>query len=348
MFITWTNQKIKNTFVERNMFEFKHIKPFDRSYADNPGAMVVFATPGMLHAGLSLQLFTKWCNNDVNMVIMPGYCVAGTVGAKVLSGAKKIEVEGGKFLDVKMGVEYMSFSAHADAKGIMQLIQYCEPKNVMLVHGEAGKMEFLKEKIRSEFNLPCFNPANGETALIPVVHNIPAEVSVHLLKREAVEFSSSGGLPKRPRLLHGTLIMSHGKLRILRPEDALKELGLSEHNIRFTSSVSIKVPGTLPQVSDKLYQLIKSKIQDDGSLQYLSDGSISIDSVLLKVNAIDADGETVESSHCVPGPSTSEVDGAAAKVDSAKSPMKKVIVSWTYQDEDLGSFLLNMLKNQFQ
>jgi len=42
----------------------------------------------------------------------------------------------------------MSFSAHADAKGIMQLIQYCEPKNVLLVHGEAEKMEFLKQKIR--------------------------------------------------------------------------------------------------------------------------------------------------------------------------------------------------------
>jgi integrator complex subunit 11 len=38
----------------------------------------------------------------------------------------------------------MSFSAHADAKGIMQLISHCCPANVMLVHGEAVKMEFLK------------------------------------------------------------------------------------------------------------------------------------------------------------------------------------------------------------
>jgi len=30
MFITWTNEKIRKTFVERNMFEFKHIKSFDR------------------------------------------------------------------------------------------------------------------------------------------------------------------------------------------------------------------------------------------------------------------------------------------------------------------------------
>ena len=42
-------------------------------------------------------------------------------------------------------------SAHADAKGIMQLVRQCEPKNVLLVHGEAGKMEFLKNKITQEF-----------------------------------------------------------------------------------------------------------------------------------------------------------------------------------------------------
>ena len=46
-------------------------------------------------------------------------------------------------------VQYMSFSAHADAKGIMQLISHCCPTNVMLVHGEAVKMEFLKVMLRS-------------------------------------------------------------------------------------------------------------------------------------------------------------------------------------------------------
>lgn len=30
LFISWTNQKIKRTFVERNMFEFRHILPFER------------------------------------------------------------------------------------------------------------------------------------------------------------------------------------------------------------------------------------------------------------------------------------------------------------------------------
>jgi len=54
-------------------------------------------------------------------------------------------------IDVKMSIQYMSFSAHADAKGIMQLIRQCEPKNILLVHGEAAKMEFLRKKIEQEF-----------------------------------------------------------------------------------------------------------------------------------------------------------------------------------------------------
>jgi len=44
------------------------MQPFERSYIDNPGPMVVFATPGMLHGGLSLQIFKKWCVSENNMV----------------------------------------------------------------------------------------------------------------------------------------------------------------------------------------------------------------------------------------------------------------------------------------
>jgi integrator complex subunit 11 len=39
-------------------------------------------------------------------------------------------------VDVGCNVMYMSFSAHADAKGIVQLIERCSPRNVMFVHGE--------------------------------------------------------------------------------------------------------------------------------------------------------------------------------------------------------------------
>jgi Cft2 family RNA processing exonuclease len=49
-------------------------------------------------------------------------------------------------------VRHLSFSAHADAKGILQLIRHCEPRAVMLVHGEKNKMLatfFIFESLRT-------------------------------------------------------------------------------------------------------------------------------------------------------------------------------------------------------
>ncbi|XP_060071309.1 integrator complex subunit 11-like [Ylistrum balloti] len=314
LFITWTSQKIKKTFVQRNMFEFKHIKPFDRAYIDNPGPMVVFATPGMLHAGLSLQIFRRWAPNEKNMVIMPGYCVAGTVGHKILNGIRKLEMENKQMLDVKLAVEYMSFSAHADAKGIMQLISQCEPRNVLLVHGEAVKMEFLKTKIKQEFSIDCFMPANGETAVMDTKHNIPVDISLSLLKRES---SKVGLLPpdaKRPRVLHGALVMKGSKLQLIDPADALKDYGLAEHQLRFTSTLSFDEEGPTTGTADKIYQLVKSQLKDFPT-HYSSDGSITIsDSVLVQV--------------------------------SGDQESKSVLVSWSYEDEDVGSYLLQLLKSE--
>ncbi|XP_075222073.1 integrator complex subunit 11 [Lycorma delicatula] len=312
MFITWTNQKIRKTFVQRNMFDFKHIKPFDKSYIDNPGAMVVFATPGMLHAGLSLQIFKKWAPNENNMVIMPGFCVVGTVGHKVLSGAKKIEFENRQMVEVKMSVQYMSFSAHADAKGIMQLIQYCEPKNVMLVHGEAPKMEFLKEKIRKEFNINCFMPANGQTVAIDTPYHISIDVSLPLLKAESVKYNSQPPDPKKPRVIHGVLVVKDSSMCLMDVEDACKEAGINRHIIRFTSTVRLDDPGPASQTTEKLQTLFNEKLQNF-NIQ-ITDGSISIESVLVKV-------------------------------EGGEDEQKNVYVSWTNQDEELGSVILEILQN---
>lgn len=183
LFINWTNEKIKDTFVDRNMFDFKHITTFRPEYADNSGPMVVFASPGMLHAGTSLNIFKKWCQDPKNMIILPGYCVAGTVGAKILAGDKIIEVDQFTRITMQMQVENLSFSAHADSQGILQLIRMCEPRSVMLVHGEQVKMKVLAARVRAECNLPCIYPANGESVWIPVAPLISAIISESLLKK---------------------------------------------------------------------------------------------------------------------------------------------------------------------
>jgi len=57
--------------------------------------MVLFATPGMLHGGFSLKVFKEWCDDSRNTIIIPGYCVPGTVGHTILKGKDKvINIEG--------------------------------------------------------------------------------------------------------------------------------------------------------------------------------------------------------------------------------------------------------------
>ncbi|GFR86819.1 integrator complex subunit 11-like [Elysia marginata] len=313
LYITWTSQKIKKTFVHRNMFDFKHIKAFDRAYIDNPGPMVVFATPGMLHAGLSLQIFKRWAPNENNMVIMPGYCVAGTVGHRILNGARKIELENKHVLEVKMAVEYMSFSAHADAKGIMQLISQCEPRNVLLVHGEADKMAFLKTKITQEFGIDCFMPANGETSLIKTKHNLPIDTSLSLLKRQMVPAEESDEPdPKRLRVLHGALLMKGSRMHLSEPMAAFRELGVEEHKLRFTCNICSEEEGPVGDLIERTYRLLQREFPRS-PVQFSTENSFTVgDSVLVQISGDDES--------------------------------KNILVSWSHQDEDIGSKIQSVLR----
>ncbi|KAI9351515.1 beta-lactamase-like protein [Obelidium mucronatum] len=197
LFLGWTNEKIKTSFngsdthQSHNMFDFKHIKPFDRTYADEPGPMVLFASPGMLHAGQSLDVFKKWCGDPKNMIILPGYCVPGTVGAKVLAGEKVIDVDKVTKVNVNLQVKNLSFSAHADSKGILQLIGMCRPRNVMLVHGEARKMAVLKERIHNETGIPCYDPANGTSITLDCPEYVHAIMSEDALDRATASATNS-------------------------------------------------------------------------------------------------------------------------------------------------------------
>jgi hypothetical protein len=81
-----------------------------------------------------------------------------------------------------MQVKNMSFSAHADARGIMQLIRTCKPRNVVLVHGEAQKMTILKSRIIREMGIPCFDPPNGMLQHLESSWDVPVRIEDGLLE----------------------------------------------------------------------------------------------------------------------------------------------------------------------
>ena len=149
LFQNWMNPAVKSVFTQRNVFDFKFVQQSDKSLMGVEVPMVIFATPGMLHGGFSLNMFKKIAPEAKNCIIIPGYCSPGTVGNRILNGEKKIEIDG-ENIDVKCEVYYMSFSAHADQKGLLQLINNIAPKNLMLVHGDLEAMKKFKETCQSQ------------------------------------------------------------------------------------------------------------------------------------------------------------------------------------------------------
>ncbi|XP_057834725.1 cleavage and polyadenylation specificity factor subunit 3-II isoform X2 [Cryptomeria japonica] len=182
LLISWTNQKIKDTYVTRNTFDFKHVSNFDRSQINAPGPCVLFATPGMISGGLSLDVFKEWAPSEKNLITLPGYCIAGTVGHKLMSGkSTRVKVDNRTHIEVRCQVHMLSFSAHTDAKGIMDLVKHVSPRHTILVHGEKPKMALLKTRISSELGIPCYDPTNNETIVVPCTHAVKVDATKQFL-----------------------------------------------------------------------------------------------------------------------------------------------------------------------
>ncbi|CAA9987871.1 cleavage and polyadenylation specificity factor, putative [Plasmodium knowlesi strain H] len=161
IYSSWVNSNCVST-DKKNLFDFANISPFVNNYLDENRPMVLFATPGMLHTGLSLKAFKAWAGSSNNLIVLPGYCVQGTVGHKLIMGERKISFDGSSYLNVACRIIYLSFSAHADSNGIQQLIRHVLPQNVLFVHGEKNGMEKLSKHISSNYLINSLCPSLGQ------------------------------------------------------------------------------------------------------------------------------------------------------------------------------------------
>ena len=176
-----------------DVFTFQHICPMtdkmrqgfwqdeDNDDDNNKTPCIVFASPGMLAGGLSLQIFRKWCKFENTLVLLPGYCSGGTMGYRLqqasnaakrkkgstTSGMKRKRDDGftlrdrGLDLQVRCEVKSISFASHVDSAGIMRFLRQLQPRHVVLVHGEASKMVRFKDKLKTHVpDLPVYDPEN--------------------------------------------------------------------------------------------------------------------------------------------------------------------------------------------
>lgn len=66
-----------------------------------------------------------------------------------------------------MAVENISFSAHADAKGIINLLRNIDPDEIVFVHGDKMKMEAFQPMVEQQLQKRVHMPKNLVSLSIP-------------------------------------------------------------------------------------------------------------------------------------------------------------------------------------
>jgi cleavage and polyadenylation specificity factor subunit 3 len=166
-YINMMNDNIREQFAVSNPFVFKHISNLkSMQHFDDVGPCVVMASPGMLQSGLSRELFELWCTNSKNGVVIPGYCVEGTLAKTIMSEPSEITKLNGETVPLKMSVHYISFSAHSDFLQTSGFLDILMPPYVILVHGDANEMSRLKASLVNRYegkNIEILTPKNCQT-----------------------------------------------------------------------------------------------------------------------------------------------------------------------------------------
>eukprot|EP01117_Protostelium_nocturnum_P017547 TRINITY_DN7163_c0_g1_i1.p1 TRINITY_DN7163_c0_g1~~TRINITY_DN7163_c0_g1_i1.p1 ORF type:complete len:585 (-),score=191.54 TRINITY_DN7163_c0_g1_i1:6-1760(-) len=162
-YLNMMNDRIRQQIQISNPFIFKHISSLKGmgSFQD-VGPCVVMASPGMLQSGLSRELFELWCSDKRNGVLIPGYCVEGTLAKTIIAQPDSVQLLSGQVVPLRMSVNYISFSAHSDYTQTSEFIDILKPSYIVLVHGEMNEMNRLNNALTDRHkSTKIFAPKNG-------------------------------------------------------------------------------------------------------------------------------------------------------------------------------------------
>eukprot|EP00299_Pterocystis_sp_00344_P018038 c9019_g1_i2.p1 GENE.c9019_g1_i2~~c9019_g1_i2.p1 ORF type:complete len:590 (+),score=123.04 c9019_g1_i2:386-2155(+) len=223
-YINMMNKKIQREYEVSNPFVFKHIHNLKSAeHLNDSGPVVVMASPAMLQSGLSRQLFEKWASDSKNGIIIPGYCVEGTLAKTIMSTPPTITTTNGIEIPFRMPVEYTSFSAHSDYAQTSEFIRDTKPKYIVLVHGDPQEMQRLKSKLTEEHadRIQIFTPRNCETVEL----KFQGEKMAKIVGALASEKLKDGDV------VTGMLISKDFDHSVISADDLMKFTDLTTHTI---------------------------------------------------------------------------------------------------------------------
>jgi metallo-beta-lactamase family protein len=135
-----------------------------RRLNDRRGPMIIISASGMLSGGRVLHHLKRRIPDPDTTLLFVGYQAQGTLGRRVLEGARAIRIHGETFPVEATIREVSALSAHADQRGLIDWAAGLKtpPRKVFLVHGEPGPREALAAALRTSLGWDVALPNEGD------------------------------------------------------------------------------------------------------------------------------------------------------------------------------------------
>ena len=129
------------------------------------GQQIIISASGMCEAGRILHHLRHNLWRPETHVLFVGYQAEGTLGRRLLDGAKAVKIFGEEIIVKAQILQIEGFSAHADQTGMLEWLGgfVQKPRTVFLVHGDADVFPEFEEKIREVLNYPTIVPELGQS-----------------------------------------------------------------------------------------------------------------------------------------------------------------------------------------
>lgn len=126
---------------------------------------VIISSSGTADAGRVRHHIRELATDSRNTILFSGYCGEETLGGRLLSGAKKVEILG-KDIDVRAEIGQLhGMSAHGDCDDLCNFLSCQDPnlvRGVFLVHGEKKVQEALAARLNRKGFYPVTIPSPHE------------------------------------------------------------------------------------------------------------------------------------------------------------------------------------------
>ena len=125
---------------------------------------IIISASGMCEVGRIKHHLKHNLWNPNSTILFVGYQAPGTLGRKIVDGAKQVKIFG-EDIAVNARIEYIEgYSGHADQEWLLNFVYSFinKPKHIFLVHGEPEGQVVLKDKIEETTEISVTIPDFGE------------------------------------------------------------------------------------------------------------------------------------------------------------------------------------------